>query len=271
MFNFFKEILFGASKEVSQIKDLNESTWEVLNTTEDERRETIKRELDEIKNSQTMNNLKYIISCVCDLYSTISEEVKTNVENSSLSLSSKESIFFHFVNSHHNEWLKRIIDEIFNVIQEKDKEQEFIMKWERGKYQKNICGEIIAGCHMIFLNSSSGLNVGVLKDITWKYYVLISSQLTQVLNRRLSEHESASIILIFVPSLEIFIGDWNRYVLISGDINERLNVLPKKWEIMEKDKTKTIRLRIQLEDKPQVVEEHSFKQNKDRIHEFFKK
>jgi len=274
MFSYIKELIFGVQRqEVTE----EESDWETLKTPEDERRDNIRKELIEIKNSSSMNNLKYIITCISSMYKDISEDVRTNVETSLLSLSSKENIFLHFVEKCQKGWRDSIIEQIINSGDNiLGKEQEFIMKWERGKYQKNICGEIISHGNLILSHSKCSINIAILKDITWKYYVLLSAQLSQILERRLTKDEGQTIISIFVSTLDVLINDWNKYVLISGDIENRLNILPKKWETIEVERMKTIRLKIEIESKPSISNDvdyikSSFSENKERIKSHFLK
>lgn len=211
MYEFITSIFYGTS----QIEETDNSEWQIIESSEDIRRNSINNELCELRNRNKYRNINLVTKYLSEMYRDVDEDVKNKIENYILETSVRENTLFYFVKKSESTFRQKLNN--INTFSITD------TKW------KNIILCITSCLNRVFAEKGSNLNFKVLRDMTWSYYILIFREVSDILERALSEDESIILITLFVDELPELIREWNNRIQILGDVKSRMSLLPSKW------------------------------------------
>lgn len=204
------------------------------------------------KMSNTISIRPKIGQLIQNYLNTLDKEILIKLINSRLDSSKRNNIIKTIIQKVQKKWLQTFIqlinksylnNHINLILNQNNKVSDSFIKhhietlnklknnWYEEKYQKNICGELIS---LSFQSShpseSKGLTYITLSDILWSIYLCLSRQLTDILNRPLFIIE-IDILFTLINEISIeLINEWIITIDITGNINTRSGLLPKKWK-----------------------------------------
>ena len=212
MYEFITSIFFGTN-QIEEIKeDDYDNEWNMIESSEDIRKNSINNELCELRNRNRYRNINLVTKYLSDMYREIDEDVKSKIENCYLETSVRENTLFYFVKKSESTFRQKLNNILITDT-----------KW------KSIVACILSCLNRVFAEKGANLNFKTLRDMTWSYYILIFREVSDILERTLTEDESTLLVTIFVDELPVLINEWNNRICILGDVRKRMSLLPSKW------------------------------------------
>lgn len=259
-----------SSNHIYDDSDL-EKDWEIIVTNTEKIMENTKADVaNELNNlrklGQGIKIRSQIIPSINSIYHNINPKIMSNILSSKLNCGQRSAIIRKYIDNNNKIW-KELVTSIIvkhhltttlsvvlmNPIGDsknpscikqdlslhpiKDCLEKINEQWEHEKYKKNICGEI--GSLMIQSSQCSetqGLNTNVLADMIWSVYLCLSKFIIITIDRKLYQSEISLLLEHINNTVISLIETWDICATISGNVNERMGQINKKWKEQEHDK-----------------------------------